>query len=223
MVEPDSASICSSVLQDAIALAQACFEFGCAAQVFECLVRHAKAHSLLRGAPVKVQFGELDQSFGSQRQFDVDSLRLDPRSCSGPGLKLCPYCCRFSWPVHQACPNCWDIPMGTAKLQRIFMFCMGAESMLIEQGRHLRLPGHSLICRLCQTVALGGERHMLLECSALSALRAGFSTLISDCSGVMARLMWSKDQLLVSAQDCVSGIGRSRLEPIQHHAWAGQP
>ena len=46
--------------------------------------------------------------------------------------------------------------------------------------------------------ALGDERHMLLECSALSDLRAEFSTLVSACSGVMARLMWSKDQLLLS-------------------------
>ena len=39
---------------------------------------------------------------------------------------------------------------------------------------------------------------MLLECSALSDFRAQVSTLISDCLDVLARLMWGKDQLLLS-------------------------
>ena len=75
---------------------------------------------------------------------------------------------------------------------------MGAHLLPIEQGRHLHLPRHSRICRLCHTGALGDERHMLLECSALSDVRAQFSSLISECSGVMASLMWGKDQLLLS-------------------------
>ena len=137
------------MLQDAIALAQAGCKFGWAAQVFGCFERHGEARPLVRGAPIKMQLGELEQSFGLQRQSDLDSLPLDPRSCSGPGVKLYTY-------------------------------------------------RHSRICRLCHTGALGDERHMLLECSALSDLRAEFSTLVSECSGVMARLMWSKDQLLLS-------------------------
>ena len=186
------------MLQDAIAFAQANCKFGWAAQVFGCFERHGKARLLVRGAPIKVQLGELVQSFGLQRQSDLDSLPLDPRSCSGPGVKLCTYRRWFSRPVHQACPSYWDVPMGTAKLQRIIRFRMGAHLLPIEQGRHLRLPRHSRICRLCHTGALGDERHMLLECSALSDLRAEFSTLVSACLGVMARLMWSKDQLLLS-------------------------
>ncbi len=198
IVGSDPASICSIVLQDAVALAQAGCKFGWAAQVFGCFERHGKARPLVRGAPIKVQLMELVQSFGLQRQSDLDSLPLDPRSCSGPGVKLCTYRRWFSRPVHQACPSYWDVPMGTAKLQRILRFRMGAHLLPIEQGRHLRLPRHSRICRLCHTGALGDERHMLLECSALSDLRAEFSTLVSACSGVMARLMWSKDQLLLS-------------------------
>lgn len=71
---------------------------------------------------------------------------------------------------------------------------MGAHLLLVQSaglrpyGRHLRLPRHSRICKLCHSGALGNERHMLLECSALSDLRAQFSTLISECSGVMASL-----------------------------------
>lgn len=62
----------------------------------------------------------------------------------------------------------------------------------IEQGRHLRLPRHSRVCKLCHVGALGDERHLLLECPALPDLRTQFSQLIAHCSGIMARLVWFK-------------------------------
>ena len=54
-----------------------------------------------------------------------------------------------------------------------------------------------LVCRLCHTGALGDERHMLLECSALADVRDEFSPLVADCSGVLARLLWAGDQPMV--------------------------
>ena len=48
------------------------------------------------------------------------------------------------------------------------------------------------MCRLCHTGALDDEKHMLLECPALadlSNLRDEFSPLVTECSGVMARLV----------------------------------
>ena len=74
--------------------------------------------------------------------------------------------------------------MSTAKLQRILRFRMGSHLLPIEQGRHLRLPRHRRVCRLCHTGALGDERHMPLECPALADLSA--SPLVAECSGVMA-------------------------------------
>ena len=68
---------------------------------------------------------------------------------------------------------------------------MGSHLLPIEQGRHLRLPRHRRVCRLCHTGALGDERHMLLECPALADLRHEFSPLVAECSGVMARLVWA--------------------------------
>ena len=56
IVGSDSASICSIVLQDAIALAQAGCKFGWAAQVFGCFERHGKAYKagpLVKGAPIR--------------------------------------------------------------------------------------------------------------------------------------------------------------------------
>ena len=69
----------------------------------------------------------------------------------------------------------------------------------IEQGCHLCLPRHRRVCRHCHTGALGDERHMLLECPALADIRDEFSPLIAQCSGVMARLVWARNQPMVSS------------------------
>ena len=54
------------------------------------------------------------------------------------------------------------------------------------------------VCRLCHTGALGDERHMLLECPALADLRDEYSPLVAECSRVMARLVWARNQPMVS-------------------------
>ena len=40
--------------------------------------------------------------------------------------------------------------------------------------------------------------HMLLECPALADLRDEFSPLVAECSDVMARLVWARNQPMVS-------------------------
>ena len=80
----------------------------------------------------------------------------------------------------------------------------------MEQGRHLQLPRHRVSCKLCHAGALGDERHLRLECPALADVLTQYSKLIAHCSGIMARLVWFKDQPLVSRYiiaclDTVSG------------------
>ena len=74
--------------------------------------------------------------------------------------------------------------MGNAKLHRILRFRMGSHHLPVEEGRHFNLPRASRVCYLCDTDALGDERHMLVE----------FSSLLLSCSSVMMRLLWAKDQ-----------------------------
>ena len=100
--------------------------------------------------------------------------------------------------------------MGTARLQRTFRFRMESHMLPIEQGRHLQSPRHRRICKVCHAGALGDERHLLPECPALADVRTQYSQLIAHCSGIMARLVWFKDQPLVSRYiitclDTVSG------------------
>ena len=81
--------------------------------------------------------------------------------------------------------------MSTAKLQSILRFPVGSHLLPIEQSRHLRLPRHRRVCRLCHAGALGDERRMLLECPALADLGDEYSPLVAEFSGVMARLVWA--------------------------------
>ena len=191
-------SIINIVLHDAIAIAHNGCSYGWAAQVLKCFAEHGKSSPLVVGAPVEVQPDELQLSFQMQRQAAFDAMPLNPRSCPGPGVKLCTYRRWFSRLAHQVCPVYWEVPMSTAKLQRILRFRMGSHLLPIEQGRHLRLPRHRRVCRLCHTGALGALGHMLLECPALADLRDEYSPFVAECSGVMARLVWARNQPMVS-------------------------
>ena len=93
-----------------------------------------------------------------------------------------------------------DVITGTFHRQAAenFGFCMDSHMLPIEQGRHLQLPRHAHVCKMCQTGSLGGERRLLLECPALADVRTQISQLIAHYSGIMAKLVWFKDQPLVS-------------------------
>ena len=142
--------------------------------------------------------------------FGFDSLPQDPRLAPSAGVKLCTYHRWFGRPQNAACPSYWESPMGNAKLHRILRFRMGSHHLPIEEGRHFNLPRASRVCNLCNTDALGDERHMLLECPALAALRLQFSSLLLPCSGVMRRLLWAKDLSATSAARASGDVSSPR-------------
>ena len=55
-------------------------------------------------------------------------------------------------------------------------YSMGSHHLPVEEGRQFNLPRASRVCNLCNTDALGDERHVLLECPALADLRLHFSS-----------------------------------------------
>ena len=139
MAQADSASIINIVLHDAVAITHNGCSYGWAAQVFKCFAEHGKSSPLVAAAPVEVQPDELQLSFQMQQQAAFDAV---PRSCPGPGVKLCTIAAGFPRPAHQVCPVYWEVPMSIAKLQRILRFCVGSHLLPIEQGPHLHLPCH---------------------------------------------------------------------------------
>ena len=92
----------------------------CALPFFNCFAEHGKSSPLVAGAPVEMRPDELQLAFQMQQQAAIDAEPLDPRSCSGPGVKLCTYRRWFSRPADEICPVCWNVTMSTAKLQRNF-------------------------------------------------------------------------------------------------------
>ena len=83
--------------------------------------------------------------------------------------------------------------MGNAKLHQNLWFRMGSHHLPFEEGRPFNLPRASRVCNMCNTGALGDERHVLLECPALADLSLQFSSLLLSCSTVMWRRLWAKD------------------------------
>ena len=73
---------------------------------------------------------------------------------------------------------------------------------------------------------------MLLECPALADLRAEFSPLIAECSGVMARLVWARNQPMVGRYiiACLERERENFTSPFSQHwlmrtrlGWSHQP
>ena len=194
LVEADAGSLHSMIFHDAIRLALAGCKFSWAAQVFKCFSTLGEPLPLIADAPITIDINLLQEHFMRDRLASFDSLPQDPRLAPSAGVKLCTYHRWFGRPQNAACPSYWESPMGNAKLHRILRFRMGSHHLPVEEGRHFNLPRASRVCNLCNTDALGDERHMLLECPALAALRLQFSSLLLPCSGVMRRLLWAKDQ-----------------------------
>ena len=194
LVEADTGSLHSIIFHDAIQLALAECKFSWAAQVLQCFSALNEPLPLVADAPIAIDIDLLQDLFLRDRLVSFDSLPQDPRLAPSAGVKLCTYHRWFGRPQNAACPSDWESPMGNAKLHRILRFRMGSLHLPVEEGRHFNLPRASRLCNLCNTDALGDERHMLLECPALADLRLQFSSLLLPCSSVMRRLLWVKDQ-----------------------------
>ena len=101
MIQAGSAHTSKIVLHDALALAQHGCSFEWAAQVFICFAEQGKSRPSTAGAPVEVWPDELLLAFQTQQLANLDALPLDPRFCSGPGVKLWTYRHWFSHPANQ--------------------------------------------------------------------------------------------------------------------------
>ena len=67
---------------------------------------------------------------------------------------------------------------------------MGAHKLPCRVCQHLSLSRSCRVCHTCHSDALYDERHVLLDCSSLAGIRATDPYLITECSGVMAKLVY---------------------------------
>ena len=68
------------------------------------------------GPPIEVQPDELLLAFHRQQQAAFDAVPLDPRSCPGPGVKLCTYRRWFYRPADQIYPVLLGTPHEHCKI-----------------------------------------------------------------------------------------------------------
>ena len=181
LVEADTGFLHSIIFHDAIQLALAGCRFSWAAQVLQCFSALGEPLPLVADAPIAIDIDLLQKLFLRDRLASFDSLPQDPRLAAPAGVKLCRYHRWFGRPQNAACPSYWESPMGNAKLHRLLRFRMGSHHLPVEEGHQLNLFRASRVCSLCNTYALGDERHMLLECPALADLRLQFSSLLLCC------------------------------------------
>ena len=87
-------------------------------------------------------------------------------------------------------------------------FCMGSHALPVEQGRLARqaIPRHLRRCTLCETRALGDERHFVVDCPHFAHIRRRFRSLYQDADidGTMQCSMWHKEQRAVC--HCLAAI-----------------
>ena len=154
------------------------------------------------------------------RSWPVLLLRCSLMSCN------CLFRCSSRQPL-MLCPWTRDLALARGEAVHvsplIFLSCTsGLPSLLGSPYEHCKVAedfdishGVSFCCQLsraaiCACLAtgvcvgcftlelLGDERHMLLSCPALADLRDECSPLVTECSGVMAGLVWARYQHMVS-------------------------
>ena len=87
-------------------------------------------------------------------------------------------------------------------------FRMGSHALPVEQGRIERpaIPRHLRRCTLCETRALGDERHFVFDCPHFAYTRRQFRSLYQEADGTMQcfKFVWHKDQRAVC--HCLAAI-----------------
>ena len=93
-------------------------------------------------------------------------------------------------------------------------FRMGSHTLPVEQGRLARpaAPRHLRRCALCETRALGDERHFVFYCPRFAHIRRQFCSLFQDADGTMK---------VIYAVFCVAQAPKSRLLFPSSHSQLG--
>ena len=159
LVEADAGSSHSMIFLDAIQLALAGCESSWAAQdVLKCFSALGEPLPLVAGALIAIDMNLLHELFLRDRLASFDSSPQDPRCARRLGSNFA----------------CITAGLGAPKMQLAHL--VGSHHLSVEEGRHLNRPRASRVCSLCNTKALGDERHILLKCSALAGLMLKLSS-----------------------------------------------
>ena len=114
-------------------------------------------------------------------------LHVSPRTATSKRAKLCTYFAWFLRPNQLKTVPYFEIPMPISRLWLLMQFRMGSQALPVEQGRFARpaIPRHLCRYTLCETRALGDERHFVFDCARFSHIRRQFRLLYQEADGTM--------------------------------------
>ena len=104
---------------------------------------------------------------------------VSPRTAPSKSAKLCTYFAWFLRPSQLKTVPYFEIPMPISRLRLLMQFRMGSHALPVEQGRLARpaTPRQLRLCPLCETRALGDERHFVFDCPHFAHIRRQFCLL----------------------------------------------
>ena len=146
----------------------------------------------------------------SLERFGVVCRRHDvsPRTAPSKRAKLCTYFAWFMCPSQLKTVPYFEIPMPISRLRLLMQFRMGSHALPAEQGRLARpaIPRHLRRCTLCETRALGDERHFVFDCPQFAHICRQFRSLYQEADGTMQCSVGHKDQKAVC--HCLAAISQ---------------
>ena len=131
---------------------------------------------------------------------------LPDRTASCKRAKLCTYFACVLRPSHLKILPYFEVPMPISRLQLLMQYRMGSHALPAAQGRLGRpaIPRHLCRCTLCETRALGDERHFVFYYPHFAHIRRQFRSLYVDADGTKQCFVWDKDQKAVC--HCLAAI-----------------
>ena len=144
-----------------------------------------------------ISLAQVRQQLQGRLDAHWDGLALCPRTCATQGARLCTYEAWFA-ATHPR-RHCLGISVSATTLRLFLRFRTGCHGLPVDQGRRgNRVPRLERYCNLCNSQAIGDERHIVFECPALRDLRARHACLFRPDITTMRQFMWQDDLVQVA-------------------------
>ena len=121
---------------------------------------------------------------------DVDPC---PRTCPTQGVVACTYVRWFARPswVPKTVRQPVFLPVSARSMRKFLRFRAGSHGLPSDVGKWTHVPRHQRVCSQCSTIC--DARHLIVECTALDALRVEYACLFSEPNYTMLTFLWQND------------------------------
>ena len=153
------------------------------------------AWQLSEGALPLVEMGALHARLAEQRARVWAGLAASPRLCPTEGARQCTYLRWFARPENSSA-SVLKQPLQYRAMRALLRFRTGCHSLPNVTGAFSGVPRSQRRCPLCDS-DFPDERHVLLECAGLSAVRQRYAPLFGSTAS-MRDFVWQQDVVLLA-------------------------